>query len=106
MTRVTYHETDVNAIRTQRALRPEGAHPCGPGRRGPRSRRRRRHTNVEDAAAAASISRTTAYRYFPNERALLVAAHPEIIADVDASGEPAARSGGAARRRRGATSAP
>ena len=26
---------------------------------------------VEDAAAAASISRSTAYRYFPNERALL-----------------------------------
>jgi AcrR family transcriptional regulator len=35
---------------------------------------------VEDAAAAASISRTTAYRYFPNKRALLVAAHPEIAA--------------------------
>lgn len=33
---------------------------------------------VEDAAATASISRTTAYRYFPNQRALLVAAHPEI----------------------------
>ncbi|MEA3019704.1 MAG: hypothetical protein QOI47_1228 [Actinomycetota bacterium] len=33
---------------------------------------------VEDAAAAASISRSTAYRYFPNERALLLAAHPEI----------------------------
>jgi AcrR family transcriptional regulator len=35
---------------------------------------------VEDAAAAASISRSTAYRYFPNERALLLAAHPEIAA--------------------------
>lgn len=33
---------------------------------------------VEDAAAAASISRTTAYRYFPNQRDLLVAAYPEI----------------------------
>jgi len=33
---------------------------------------------VEQAAAAVSISRTTAYRYFPNQRALLVAAHPEI----------------------------
>ena len=33
--------------------------------------------NVEDAAAAASISRTTAYRYFPNQAALLAAAHPE-----------------------------
>jgi AcrR family transcriptional regulator len=32
---------------------------------------------VEDAATAASISRTTAYRYFPNQAALLVAAHPE-----------------------------
>src|SRR5947199_2559901 len=35
---------------------------------------------VEDAAAAASISRTTAYRYFPNQRALVVAAHPETEA--------------------------
>jgi AcrR family transcriptional regulator len=33
---------------------------------------------VEDAAAASGISRTTAYRYFPNQRALLTAAHPEI----------------------------
>ena len=32
---------------------------------------------VEGAAEAASISRTTAYRYFPSRRALLVAAHPE-----------------------------
>lgn len=36
---------------------------------------------VEAAAAAASISRATAYRYFPNQQALLVAAHPEV--DVD-----------------------
>lgn len=35
---------------------------------------------VEDAAVAASISRTTAYRYFPSKRALLLAAHPEIAA--------------------------
>ena len=33
---------------------------------------------VEEAAAEASVSRTTAYRYFPNQKALLVAAHPEI----------------------------
>lgn len=33
---------------------------------------------VEAAAAAALISRTTAYRYFSSQRALLVAAHPEI----------------------------
>jgi AcrR family transcriptional regulator len=32
---------------------------------------------VDGAAEAASISRTTAYRYFPNQRSLLVAAHPE-----------------------------
>lgn len=35
---------------------------------------------VEQAAAAASTSRTTAYRYFPNQRSLLVAAHPETEA--------------------------
>ena len=35
---------------------------------------------VEDAAAKASVSRTTAYRYFPNQRALLLAAHPEMEA--------------------------
>ena len=35
---------------------------------------------VEDAAAAAGISRTTAYRYFSNKRSLLLAAHPEISA--------------------------
>lgn len=32
---------------------------------------------VEAAAEAASISRTTAYRYFPSQRALLAAAYPE-----------------------------
>jgi AcrR family transcriptional regulator len=35
---------------------------------------------VEQAAAAAGISRTTAYRYFANQRSLLLAAHPEIEA--------------------------
>ena len=33
---------------------------------------------VEDAAAAARISRTTAYRYFPNQRALLATAFPQL----------------------------
>ena len=33
---------------------------------------------VEAAAAQAGISRTTAYRYFSNQRAILIAAHPEI----------------------------
>jgi AcrR family transcriptional regulator len=32
---------------------------------------------VADAARAAAISRTTAYRYFSNQRDLLAAAHPE-----------------------------
>jgi AcrR family transcriptional regulator len=42
--------------------------------------RHRLTPTVEEAAAGASISRTTAYRYFPNQRALLLAAHPEIDA--------------------------
>jgi AcrR family transcriptional regulator len=35
---------------------------------------------VEQAADRALISRTAAYRYFPNQRALLVATYPEIDA--------------------------
>jgi AcrR family transcriptional regulator len=50
---------------------------------------------VEDAAARAGISRTTAYRYFASQRALLIAAHPEVhrtsLLGADAPGEPAAR---------------
>lgn len=50
---------------------------------------------VEEAAAAASISRTTAYRYFPNQKALLVAAHPETetasLLPPDASEDPEVR---------------
>ncbi|WP_019926692.1 TetR/AcrR family transcriptional regulator [Nocardia sp. BMG111209] len=37
-----------------------------------------KNPTVEESAAAAGISRTTAYRYFPNQEALLIAAHPEI----------------------------
>jgi AcrR family transcriptional regulator len=33
---------------------------------------------VEQAADAAEVARATAYRYFPNQRALLVATYPEI----------------------------
>src|SRR5919206_551464 len=43
---------------------------------------------VEDAAEAASISRTTAYRYFSNQRALLIAAHPEVAAATMLPQEP------------------
>lgn len=50
---------------------------------------------VEQAAVEASISRATAYRYFPNQAALLVAAHPEVEATSllgpDASLDPEAR---------------
>src|SRR3954451_21455766 len=34
---------------------------------------------VEVAAERADVSRTTAYRYFPSQAALLAAAHPEIV---------------------------
>ncbi|MBU2665627.1 TetR/AcrR family transcriptional regulator [Actinoplanes bogorensis] len=50
---------------------------------------------VEDAAIRAAISRTTAYRYFANQRALLLAAQPQIQPDTllgpDAPVEPRAR---------------
>ncbi|NUW36804.1 TetR/AcrR family transcriptional regulator [Nonomuraea sp. SMC257] len=50
---------------------------------------------VEDAAAAAGISRTTAYRYFPNQYALLAAAHPQIeqtsLLPPDPPADPVAR---------------
>ena len=35
---------------------------------------------IDDVAAASGISRTTAYRYFPNQAALLAAAFPETAA--------------------------
>ena len=69
-------------------------------RRGPRSSWPKGETpTVEAAAEAASISRTTAYRYFPNQRALLVAAHPETARHVAAARRRTRR-----RRRRGSTS--
>lgn len=50
---------------------------------------------VEHAAERAGISRTTAYRYFPNQRSLLVAAHPETVASSllspDVSNDPGER---------------
>ena len=50
---------------------------------------------VEAAAAAAAISRATAYRYFPNQHALLAAAHPEVdvttLLGADAPPDPEAR---------------
>ena len=50
---------------------------------------------VEEAAEAASISRATAYRYFPSRRELLVAAHPEVettsLLGPEPSDDPSAR---------------
>jgi AcrR family transcriptional regulator len=47
---------------------------------------------VEDSAAEAGISRTTAYRYFPTQRDLLLAAYPQIeqrtLLPDDAPGDP------------------
>jgi AcrR family transcriptional regulator len=50
---------------------------------------------VEQAADRAAISRTTAYRYFANQRALLTAVFPEIaersLLEADAPTDPAGR---------------
>ena len=55
--------TRAELIRAARALMDDGSAPT-----------------VEEAAAAASVSRATAYRYFPTRRALLAAAYPELTA--------------------------
>jgi AcrR family transcriptional regulator len=51
--------------------------------------------SVAEAADAAAVSRTTAYRYFPNQRSLLAAAHPETGAESllgeDPPTDPSAR---------------
>ena len=50
---------------------------------------------IEEAAVEASVGRTTAYRYFPNSRALLAATYPEIemhsLLGADAPEDPLAR---------------
>jgi AcrR family transcriptional regulator len=50
---------------------------------------------IEQAADRARISRTTAYRYFPNQRALLIATYPQLdlssLLGPDAPADPAAR---------------
>jgi AcrR family transcriptional regulator len=50
---------------------------------------------VEEAAVAASVSRATAYRYFPTQTHLLVGAHPEMAATsmlpANAPDDPVAR---------------
>ncbi len=50
---------------------------------------------VEQAASRAAVSRTTAYRYFANQRELLIATYPELdqrsLLDDDAPADPLAR---------------
>ncbi len=57
---------------------------------------------VAEAAEAASVSRTTAYRYFPTQKSLLLAAHPEVVATsmlpADVGEDPEERLTAAARR--------
>lgn len=55
--------TRASLLRAARELLREGANPT-----------------VEQAADRAEISRTTAYRYFPNQRTLLAATYPELEA--------------------------
>jgi hypothetical protein len=43
---------------------------------------------VEEAALEASVGRTTAYRYFPNSRALLAATFPELEMDSLLGADP------------------
>ena len=43
---------------------------------------------IEEAASEASVGRTTAYRYFPNGRALLAATFPEIEMDSLLGADP------------------
>jgi AcrR family transcriptional regulator len=43
---------------------------------------------IEAAASEAAIGRTTAYRYFPNSRALLAATYPEIEMDSLLGADP------------------
>ncbi len=45
---------------------------------------------IEQAANRAAISRTTAYRYFPNQRALLIATYPELDAQSMLGDDPPA----------------
>lgn len=56
---------------------------------------------VDEAAAAAGISRATAFRYFPNQKALLIAAHPEVgvasYVPEDAGSDPEKRLRGTVR---------
>jgi AcrR family transcriptional regulator len=50
---------------------------------------------VEEAAERADVSRTTAYRYFPNQRSLLLAAYPQLAEEsllgADAPADPQER---------------
>jgi AcrR family transcriptional regulator len=68
MTHLLSHGRTQQKQRTQSALIAAARKLVGEGR----------SPTVEDAAEAAQISRTTAYRYFRNQAELLAASHPEI----------------------------
>ena len=78
MKRCWYHHVPcVNPVRTARTHQAEAAHPARARGGGAAARGAGLTPTVEDAAADADVSRATAYRYFPNQAALLAAAHPE-----------------------------
>ena len=95
MMNVRYHLRRVNGLRAQWANESEA-----PDRDALVAAARSivaegRTPTVEEVAEAAAISRTTAYRYFPSQRALLGAAHPETAVEsllpVNAPDDVAAR---------------
>ena len=90
----------VNALRGRRADRSRSSAPARRWSMPPATwcARRDAHGRAGGRARPA-VSRTTAYRYFPNQRALLVAAHPETAASSLLPGRRARR-----RRAPGSTS--
>ena len=77
-----YHLRCVNGLRAQWANESEAPDPRHAGDTAARSIVAEGRTpTVEEVAEAAAISRTTAYRYFPSQRALLGAAHPETAVE-------------------------
>ena len=108
ITTLGYREDHVNGVRGVRPDPAEGAHPRRADRGDPRPDRGRERPprRSSEAAEAASVSRTTAYRYFPNQTALLIAAHPEIDDRQPAAGRSRGRPRGPRSTRRSRGSSP
>ena len=81
MTNVRYHLRRVNGVRAERANKSEAPDSRRPGGRCAFDRRRGTDAYGRGGGGTASISRTTAYRYFSSQRALLAAAHPETAVE-------------------------